>query len=513
MWSSLLGTVVVLALVAAAVVAVAQPRITVGDPLPQVATWTYREKPDPPKLRTAAPLTKPAAIDLGEPAPLTVAAPDDPLVAAITPLMVDAITRAGDAGVSGIHVIDADGRVLFDSGGTAPLLPASTAKLVTAAAALAAFGPDHTFTTELRAAPPGPGGVVTGDVLLVGGGDPTLVSQAFIDQRVDPDRPQTPIAALADQVVAAGITRIDGSVVGHDDYLEGTPLARGWPPRYLEDLDATPISGLTVDRGLELYTTDAGTVRSRASADPALDAARVLTQALRERGVEVVGEPATTVGEEPPEAPQVLASLDSPSLQLMLAWMVQDSDNHLADTLLRAVGRRVEGEGSFSDGADQAEAVLADLQLDLSTTDLKDGSGLSRDSRVPAALLTALNYRMTRSTVGAVWQDLMAVSGESGTLQRRLVDSIAERRLRGKTGSLADVRALSGAVVGPDGRPLYVTVVSNDLEGPQLASARRLQDLVVLNLAAHLHGCTEIVPTEPPDTGPSGLPPLPTHTC
>lgn len=517
-----LATLLVLALVAAAFVAVAQPRIVVGPPLPQVASGAFPEKPDPPKTVTAAPLVKEGAVDLVDvPAPVSVAPPQDPLVQSLVPTLQDALARAGDAGQSGVYVMDAEGRVLFDVGGTTPLIPASTAKLVTAAAALTAFGPDHTFTTEVATdAPLLPEGVLDGDLVLTGGGDPTLVSQAYIDDQVNPERPQTPITALADQVVAAGVTQVTGAVVGVDAYLQGDPLAQGWPPRYLEDLDATPIAGLTVDQGLELYVTGSGGLAARASADPPLDAARALTTALVERGVTVAGEP-RSAPPNPPDSPtadptgtrQVLGQLTSPPLQFLLTWMVQQSDNHIADTLFRAVGRRVEGVGAFADGQSQGVGLLGELELDWSTTTLADGSGLSRASAIPPAVLTTLNYRMTNSSVGSTWQELMAVSGVSGTLRRRLVDSIAELRLRGKTGSLGDVRALSGAVVGPDGRPLYFTVTSNALEGAQLTAARRLQDLVVLALAAELYGCTEIVPTEPPTPGGDGLPPLPTHTC
>ena len=510
---SALGTLVVLAMLAAAIVAVAQPRFVVGAPLPQVASARFLEKPDPPKRWRLLAAAKAGAVDLVDvPAPVELAAPGDPVAQQVTAAMVDAIARAGDAGQSGVYVMDADGRVVFDSGGTVPLIPASTAKLVTAAAALTAFGPDHTFATTVSSdAPVGPEGVLAGDLVVTGGGDPTLVSQDWIEGEVDTERPHTPIAGLADQLVAAGVRRIEGDVVGDGSYLDGDVLAAGWPPRYLEDLDGTPIDGLTVDEGLELYRNDAGALRSRASVDPVGDAARVLAAALVERGVVITGEARAADVPTPPGSIE-LGRLQSPPLVTLLTTMVQRSDNHLADVLFRAVGRRVEGAGSFDDGAAQAIAVLDELGLDWSSTTLADGSGLSRDSRVPVALLVTLNYRMTSSSVGATWQDLMAVSGVSGTLQRRLVDTIAELRLRGKTGSLGDVRAISGAVVGPDGRPFWFGVASNELEGPQLSNARRLQDLVVLGLAATLYGCTEIPPPTPsPET--TGPPPLPSHTC
>lgn len=513
-----------LVVAAASFAGLAQPQLVVGDPLPQVATARYLPKPPPPKalLARTGLLDKPTALDLGaEPAPVSVPDGEDPLVRSLGLRLQQAVLAAGDIGTSAVHVMDADGRVLFDLGGTRPLIPASTAKLVTAAAALTAFGPDHRFTTRVVAAgPPGPDGVVPGDLVLVGGGDPTLVSRTFVDLGIDPDRPQTTLDGLAQQLAADGITRIEGAVLGDDGFLEGPDIPEGWPPAYLEDLDGTRATGLSLDAGLT-FVEEGGRLVARASGDPAADAAAALTAALTDVGI-TVGAPPRALDGVRPTASTVLASLDSPSVEVLLRHVMQDSDNHIADTLLRAVGRRVEGSGSFLDGAAMAERVLAGLRLDWSTTVLQDGSGLSRATTIPPALLTTLNYRMTRSPIGAEWQELMAVSGASGTLRSRLTDSIAELRLRGKTGSLGDVRALSGAVVGPDGRPLYFTVISNDLTGPQLPNARRLQDLVVLALAAELYGCTELPPPPPPAQAPEEpppaaspevLPPLPQHTC
>lgn len=530
-WFRALAALGLLALVAGAVlVGLAQPQVVVGEPLAKADVGAYADKPPPPKgsdmaagiAAVAGGLDKPAAIALGEvPAPVTVASVEDPLVQSLALRLQQAVTAAGDIGRSGVTVMDADGRVVFDAGGTQPLIPASTAKLVTAAAVLTAFGPDHTFATTVNAvAAPAADGVIAGDLVLRGGGDPTLTSTAFAELAIDPERPQTPIDGLADQLVAAGVTVVQGAVLGDPGFLQGGPLAAGWPPRYLEELDATPISGLSIDGGLTFVEED-GRLVARAATDPSTEAAAALTAALISRGVTVGAPPASALGVAPPPAVE-LARLSSPSVLRLLESVVQDSDNHIADTLFRAVGRRVEGVGSFTDGGEMAQRVLVDLQLDWSTTSLQDGSGLSRDTAIPPALLTALNYRMTNSAVGEAWQELMAVAGVSGTLESRLTDTIAELRLRGKTGSLSDVRALSGAVVGPDGRPLYVTVTSNELDGPQLPNARRLQDLVVLALAAELYGCTEL-PPEPPEVAPppgvsaelapGELPPLPMHTC
>ncbi len=511
-------TMVAVTVLTAGLLGLTPPRLDAGPPLPRNGGTAVVAKPDPPKLRGVADLAESAglklpAVDLGPvPAPVSIAPPDDPLVQQLALPLQRAVLQAGDAGSVGISVIDADGRVVFDLDGVRPLIPASTAKLVTAAMVLTTFGPDTTLPTAVRATTtPGVNGVLSGDLILVGGGDPTLVSDTYLSTMIAPERPSTPLATLADRVVATGVTQITGSIIGDDGFLNGVPLAAGWPPRYLEDLDATPIAGLTIDQGLQFFD-DAGTLRARAAPDPAAEAAAALTTALRVRGVVVDGQPRSSQGSSGTAVE--LARIESPPVSTLLRRMVQDSDNHIADTLFRAAGRHATGTGSFQDAGDLLPQILAALQLDWSTTTMADGSGLSRSTRIPAGLLSTLNYRMTNSTVGPLWQDIMAVSGVSGTLERRLTGTIAELRLRGKTGSLADVRALSGAVVGPDGRPLYVTITSNDLAAGMQNDARRLQDLVVLAVAAQLYGCTELPPvvSEEP-LQPNQLPPLPTHTC
>ncbi|HUG84088.1 MAG TPA: D-alanyl-D-alanine carboxypeptidase, partial [Euzebya sp.] len=428
-----------LVVAAGAFVALAQPQVLVGEPLPLQWSLRYRDKPPPPKASdlaaaTAAGADKPTAVQLGAvPAPVGVAPPDDPLVQSLAFRLQQAVIAAGDVGDSGVYVMDAEGRVVFDLGGTMPLIPASTSKLVTAAAVLTAFGPDHRFITRLGATVPTSRGVIAGDLVLTGGGDPTLVSGTYMDQRVNPDRPQTSIADLADQLVAAGITEVQGAVLGDPSFLQGGALADGWPSRYLDELDTSPISGLTIDQGLT-FVQEEGRVQARASSDPAADAAAALTSALVTRGI-TVGQPSASVLGVAPTTAVEVGRLESPPLMVLLERVVQHSDNHMADTMFRAVGRRAEGVGTFADAAAMSQRVLADLQLDWATTTLQDGSGLSRTSAIPPALLTTLNYRMTNSSVGEAWQQLMAVSGSSGTLRARLTDTIAELRLRGKTGS------------------------------------------------------------------------------
>ncbi|HWH32272.1 MAG TPA: D-alanyl-D-alanine carboxypeptidase/D-alanyl-D-alanine-endopeptidase, partial [Egibacteraceae bacterium] len=376
-------------------------------------------------------------------APAEVAPPPPPsLTQRVDALLADPAL----AGVAfGIAVRDEAGRPVLERGGAAALLPASTVKQATAAAALGRLGAGFRFTTRVVApAGPTPDGTLNGDLVLVGSGDPALATETFRGQ-VSPERPATPLEALADQIAARGIRRITGGVLGDPTVFAHQPLASGWRPRYLEELDATYTSGLTVDAGRKLFV-EGGKLRAVASPDPASEAAAALLTALRNRGVQVDGGVATVTA--PTQHGLILASVQSPPLDELLRWMVQRSDNHIADALFRTLGATA-GDATWTGAEAATRAALAPLGLDWTGVRLADGSGLSRDDRIPADFLAALDAAVMRTPSAERWASWQAVAGESGTLRKRLRGTLAEHRLRGKTGSLEDVRALAGSVSGP----------------------------------------------------------------
>lgn len=442
----------------------------------------------PPAATAPPPAPGPATTDPAPPpSPATTAPPATPpsLAQRVAALVADPRLAGIPVAVS---VRTAEGASVLDHGGAARLLPASTAKLATAAAALGALGPDFRYTTRVAAAGgPAPDGTVQGDLVLVGSGDPTL-STATFRQQVDPQRPATPVEALADQIVAAGVRRVTGGVLADPTVFAHQPLADGWRERYLTELDATRVSGLTVDGGRKLFV-EGGRLRATASPDPASEAAAALHTALRQRGVQVDGGVAT-VG-TPTTAGLQLAAVQSPRLHDLLVWTVQHSDNHLADAIFRTLGV-ASGDPTWRGGDRAVRAALAPLGLDWSGVGLADGSGLSRNDRMPAGFLSALDAAMSRSNVAAQWRSYQAVAGETGTLRKRLRGTLAEHRLRGKTGSLQDVRALTGSVLGPDGRRYHFAVVINALPRAARDAARALQDELILALVEDLHACMRI---------------------
>lgn len=407
--------------------------------------------------------------------------------------------RFATVGPVGVAVLDERGRVVFSHRGDAPMLPASAQKLVTAAAALRTLGPSYRYETTVHGtAPIGPDGTLRGDVVLVGSGDPALATPRY-GAEAYPQRPRTPLESLADQLVDAGLRHLTGSVVGNPGVFAAEPFAPGWPERYATDREARFTSGLTVNAGLRLFEKD-GRLVSDSVEDPAAEAARELYRLLEERGVTI--DFAAISSRTPARTVEQFASVRSPPMVDLLRHSVQRSDNHMADAIFLTVGLEEAGEGSWAASARAVREALEGLGVEAEGAVFADGSGLSRDDRVSPDLLAALDLEMTRTE--ELWGELMAISGESGTLRRRLRGTVAAGRLLGKTGTLDDVRSLAGTVVGPDGKRFHFAVIANDLTGGARWPARELTDEIVLALAEDLYGCVRLpVPTDTPAPTPS----------
>ncbi|MEX0592981.1 MAG: D-alanyl-D-alanine carboxypeptidase [Nitriliruptoraceae bacterium] len=392
----------------------------------------------------------------------------------------------------GIMVTDAYGREVYSIDPDAPVLPASTLKVVTAAGALVTFGAQAGLPTHLEATAAPRAGRLVGDLVLVGGGDPALATEQF-SRWVYPIRPVTRIEDLADAVVDAGIGIVDGDIIGFAPGSHGPPLAQGWPQRYLSEFDARYAAGLTVDAGLmtvitwpdELETDsqhDANDVGGPAlglppregepsqdssaledgsrllveplditvehAVDPVAQAAVEFLRVLTERGVEVTGTARSGLA---PVTSVRLATLEGTAIRDLVQFALERSDNHMADGLFRAVGMTWTGESSWTGGAHAAREVMRLLDVDPDGAIFADGSGLSRDDRLTARQLVDVDRVMTSGPLGGEWQSAMAVMGRTGTLRQRLVGTIADGRFFGKTGSLRDAMSISGTVMAAPG--------------------------------------------------------------
>lgn len=388
-------------------------------------------------------------------------------------------------GTAGIAVTAGDGSLTASRRANLPLLPASTTKLVTAAAALRILGPDHRFVTRVYATrAPDASGTVHGDLVLVGGGDPALVTPTY-RRRIDGARPATSLRRLAARTAHAGITRVTGRVRGDASILADQPLAVGWSRSYLTSLDARPTAGLTVDAGLRLFRRD-GVLRAAPATVPARRAAAELTRLLDRRGVRTDG-PALT-GHRPADGVEV-ARISSPRLSDLLTHMLRSSDNHLADGIFRMLGAAT-GDPTWRGSARAATAALADAGIAWDRLRLADGSGLSRRDRLSARALTQVLAAMADGSHRRAWLRMLPIAGRTGTMAGRLTGTQAVGRVHAKTGTLRDVRALAATVPGRDGHDHHVVVLANALRSyDDVLAARRLADVLALAVVAAEDGC------------------------
>jgi D-alanyl-D-alanine carboxypeptidase/D-alanyl-D-alanine-endopeptidase (penicillin-binding protein 4) len=399
-----------------------------------------------------------------EPAPPVLAAlsPQAPapdatvLVGELTPMLA---SPALGTGVEARVVDVASGDVLFDQNGDTPSTPASTAKLLTAAAALTTLGSDATLETTVVA------GATPGEVVLVGGGDPTL--SRTVPSLTYPGAPT--VADLAAQVrgnLPAGtqVTR----VVVDNSLFQGPLTASGWGPGDAPSTYAAPVTATAVD-GARVSPSEL-----QRSAAPGTDAGTALAVAL--------GAPrATVVLGDAPQGAQTLGTVRSAPMARLVEEALSQSDNLLIESLARHVALAAGEPATFDGAAEAVTDAVAGLGLDVTGLSLVDGSGLSTTDRVPIALLADLLTGVADGTLADASPILsgLPVAGYDGTLADRGDDDpeTAPGSVRAKTGTLLGVHGLAGTVITAEGRLLVFAVLADGAPANGPAAEDALDDV------------------------------------
>ncbi|MEU6149849.1 D-alanyl-D-alanine carboxypeptidase/D-alanyl-D-alanine-endopeptidase [Actinosynnema sp. NPDC047251] len=368
--------------------------------------------------------------------------------------------------LTGTVVDPASGTTLWKQGETTPLTPASTVKVLVAAAALLTL--DHTAQLSTK--------VVQGDqpgtVVLVGGGDPTLSTFPVDRGTVYPGA--ATLDDLASQVTKNGpVTQVLFDVSRY----RGEGMAPGWDPTDVPNGYVAPIGPLMADGGRQ----DPTLPDTPRSATPGAAAASALAARL---GVTAVGAGTATAGAK------VLGEVKSAPVDRLVENMMQISDNVLAETLAREVALAKGQEPTFAGAVAAVRAVLTENGFDLTGAEVVDASGLSPTDKVPARLLGDLLVAAAKPDAAdartAKLRPLLTalpVAGGSGTLAGRYDTAGAAGKgwVRAKTGTLTGVNSLAGVVVDVDGRLLVFAFMSlsptdaNTVRGglDELASALR----------------------------------------
>ncbi|MGI8534886.1 MAG: D-alanyl-D-alanine carboxypeptidase/D-alanyl-D-alanine endopeptidase [Mycobacteriales bacterium] len=415
-----------------------------------------------------------------------------PTSAALTPtpsgLQVEVDAVLADPAVVGrlaVSIVDADtGRPLFERAAGVAVLPASTAKIATAVAALTALPPGQRLATRVVA------GTVPGEVVLIGGGDTTLAGAAAgpaakvenEDEAEAEARPAYPTVARLTDLAAQVRTALGASAVTRvlvdESLYSGSRLGPGWKPGYVMQGSVAPVVSLMVDGGR--VRPD----RSPRQDDPALAAGRQLAALLTSGAPVAVGR-----GTAAPAATQ-LGEVLSPPVAQLVERMLARSDNDLAEALARQVALTQGQPASFAGAATALEQVLAPLGLDPGAVVLADGSGLSRSYRIGPGDVTGLLARAASGDDPRLAPLLtgLPIAGFHGTLANRYrvgdAGAPAAGAIRAKTGTLDGVSALAGLVRTADGRLLAFDLTADGVPLGANRGAQAALDRLAAGLAA-----------------------------
>jgi D-alanyl-D-alanine carboxypeptidase/D-alanyl-D-alanine-endopeptidase (penicillin-binding protein 4) len=462
----------------------------------------------------AAARTPPVAAPAPTPAPVRAVSPGETFAAAMDSIFGDTLFAGANWGV--VIKSEETGRVLYERNPGKMFVPASNMKLVTGAAALETLGPGWRYRTALVSAGPVSGGVLRGDLVVIGSGDPTIAADY---QDGDPLRI---FRAWADSLRAHGITRISGRVVGDDDAFDDLALGAGWSWDDLNDYYSAEIGGLEYNLGVlgvsvapgdragspgrvtllpatsyvpvenrtvtraGAPTEDVSAVRQPVGTGIVIDGTvstdtpgvrtdvavrnntayfvTVLRETLIAAGIRVEGAAVDQDDLAPAQRPARRDTLfvhASAPLAKILPGFEKPSQNQVGEQLLKTMGRAFRGEGSARAGIAVVDSLFRGWGLPTRRLRQADGSGLSRYNLVAPELLIALLEHMRRSPNYATFYASLPVAGVDGTLENRMRNTPLQGNVHAKTGTVSNVRSLSGYMTTAAGEPMVFSMIVN----------------------------------------------------
>lgn len=406
------------------------------------------------------------------------------------------------------------GEVWYERNPGKMFMPASNQKILTTSASLMTLGPNWRFTTSLGTNGNVSGGILQGDLIVTADGDPTMYTRFF-------DDPRTPFRGLAAKLKDQGITTINGDVIGNDDLFEDTHYDPVWSLSWMSAYYAAEYGALTLNENyVDLRVVPPATADGEVRIEPNLPSSyytivnevsveeggrssvsarreqgtnvivvsgrvaagssptelsctitnptqwyvTVLKEVLEEQGIMVAGNPVDIddiAEDDKPEVVRTLATHESPPLAEILKGLMKRSQNMYAETMVRVLGYVDFGHGSKTTGRRVIEARLRELGVEPSQYNYSDGSGLSRYNYVSPRAVTEILKGMRQHEHWETWHDLMPIAGVDGTLRSRMQGTPAANNVRAKTGTIANVRGLSGYVTTAGGENLVFSFLVN----------------------------------------------------
>ncbi len=355
----------------------------------------------------------------------------------------------------------ATGKTLVAHNTDRPLLPASIMKTVTIAGLLQEKGPHERFHTYVYADGPIKGNAIEGDLLIVGGGDPTLGADCLPES-----------ADIMDEIISAlqhrGITTIKGDIRVDTSLYKGPACPPSWATGDLNEAYGTGSHALNFRRNA---------TGSRAVRNPETVFLSYLSSKLRRAGIQIDG--TSTMGNKglsnPKKATELLDHVSDTYSEVMRSCMMR-SDNLFAENLLRTFGLARGKDGSTEAAATEMLEYWKGAGIPTKGVTLIDGSGLSRSNRVTADFINGILQTLGDNEEYA---SFMPLAGQEGTLSEFLKDTDLDAYVAMKTGSMKGIQCYAGYKLDEVFAPTHsIVIIMNDI-GQRGAARKAAEDLLL----------------------------------
>jgi serine-type D-Ala-D-Ala carboxypeptidase/endopeptidase (penicillin-binding protein 4) len=430
------------------------------------------------------------------------------------------------------------GEYLYKRNENKSFMPASNMKIFTTATALSLLGPDYKYTTKLMTNGTINDGIVKGDLIIKGSGDPTFPGKGKTSNIMQL------FESWADSLKSLGINTIQGNIVGDDNCFDDQAMGFGWSwddetywySAYISglcyndnciDLTVSPgdyvgssakiqinpntkyitikdeIRTSPADSTLEIdYYRKPSTniirafgrcpigspqrIESISIDNPTQYTVTVFKEVLESKGIKVEGEPKDiddySVLQGTTTVFQTLNQTNSVSLSEIIKMINKKSQNLYAEQVFKTISKELSGMGSITKSSEILKKFLSNIGIDPDKFLILDGSGLSRLNLVtPSQIVTLLSY-MYRHKYWKDFYNSLPIAGVDGGLSERMRNTRAANNVHAKTGYINYVRSLSGYLTTKEGEMLVFSMMVNHYTVPT-SLANNIQDLVCTRLS------------------------------
>jgi len=424
--------------------------------------------------------------------------------------------------------------ILYELNADKMFIPASNQKIITSAVALLTLGAEFKYETKLYYSGEIVDSVLIGNLVIQGFGDPTLSTEFY-------DDPRMLFYCWADTLIELGISQLNGNIIGDDNVFDDNRYGMDWafddlnygyaaeigalqfnensvnlqiiPPMNLNDsvkiipdvkssyfsiFNDTSITKngktkIKIDRlfGVNDITISGNITlenrrfhRSVSISNPTLYFVTALKEVLTEKGIQIEGDPLDCDKiknwELMTEKWELITTYKSLSLSEILQVMMKESKNLYAETILKTMGWQQSGIGSFAEGKNVVDSVLTDWGIDAVTYSYCDGSGLSRYNLISPRQIVKVLKKMQSDENWFIWRELFPIAGVDGTLKYRMIETPGEGNVKAKTGTMSNVRCLSGYLTTSSNKEIVFSFLVNG----HLLNSKDLDSVVdhILNL-------------------------------